>query len=448
MRPVPYWGVVERVLYRALTEAALDGLPEVDRSADAYLRFVKAPVSYAWELQRKRDAKRKKKPRALLHFLESPVKYVVKSDLTAFYQFVDHTILGEELVAQGADFDVVEALIELLGEVQGRGYGLPQLLDASDALSEVYVDRVERWLIRQGYAVWRFNDDFRIACETYLEALGSIEALDSACRSVGLAINELKTFTYGFTNYMIDSLSLVESDLGETIAPDEVEETVGDYTDDFGEDPDAALKRIESAKTRGAGKEGINLRRATNDDVRLLRRAIAALAGAEDPRALDHITRLVIYIPSLTPSAMRYLLVFKDKDEAQEQVGEVLDELIERASLNDWQRVWLCFAIEELALLEPDGPGDVDTRLRWVWSCFRDAEDEPLRGSALRTLVGAGQVDFPETVKRASRAPAAMLTTYLSAVLEAADSPPNPAQTKQLRALEGTNNIYKALLKG
>lgn len=385
VRPVPFWGVMERIYYRALTDAALAGREKVDRSPEAYLKFVRAPIAYANELQ-KHD---RGKANALFFFLESRIKYVVKSDVTAFYQFVDHGVLAEELLMIGADFELIETLLDLLSEVQGRSYGLPQLLDPSDELSEVYIDRVERALLRQGLAVWRFNDDFRIACETYSDALTAIEALDRAARNVGLVISEQKTVTVGFINYMFDVISQKRSDVDETISPDEVEDVVGDYTDDFGEeDADAALEVIERAKSEAPGDTGIDLRSIRLDDVRLLRRAINGLAKAHDPRGISAIFRLVVFTPSLMPTLMRYLTAVADG--APADAAAVVDDLIKDASQNDWQKLWVIDAMRSLNLLTSSAG---DARAEWVRSTHAETRNPPLRAFATRALAAAGRLD-------------------------------------------------------
>jgi hypothetical protein len=99
VRPVPYWGVLERVAYRALTAAALGGVETVDRSPQAYLEFITAPGRHA----RDRQATPQNDDFTFGFFFwgDTPVNYVVKSDLTAFYQFVDHAVLAEELLLLG-----------------------------------------------------------------------------------------------------------------------------------------------------------------------------------------------------------------------------------------------------------------------------------------------------------------------------------------------------------
>ncbi|MPZ51778.1 MAG: hypothetical protein GEU79_03430 [Acidimicrobiia bacterium] len=178
-RPVPIVGIPGRVLYRALTEELLRDRPSVDRTQEAYSEFVAAPVMYARELD-SGDAGWK--------IGQSGITHVVKSDLAAFYEYVDHEILIRELLAVSPDFDAADALRELLYEMEGRTFGLPQLLDPSDELSDLYADIVERGLLREGFQTWRFNDDFRIASASYSEALRAIEALGRHARHLGLVI--------------------------------------------------------------------------------------------------------------------------------------------------------------------------------------------------------------------------------------------------------------------
>jgi hypothetical protein len=112
----------------------------------------------------------------------------VKADLASFYDYIDHEILGQELLIRTADHAAIECLLDLLGEVQGRRYGLPQLLEPSDRLSDLYGDRVLRALRRKQWPAWRFNDDFRIAVETFEEAKRALDDLTAAARDNGLAV--------------------------------------------------------------------------------------------------------------------------------------------------------------------------------------------------------------------------------------------------------------------
>lgn len=456
VRPVPYWGTLERIAYRALTTTALHGVAPHDRSPEAYLDFVAAPVKYA----RDRQPPRKRRKPSLLFLGKTPVNYVVKSDLTAFYQFIDHAVLAEELLLLGVDFEVIEALMELLAESQGRYYGLPQLLDASDMLSELYADRIERDLLRSGLAVWRFNDDFRIACDTYADALNAIEALDAAARRVGIVLSESKTFTVGIVTYLLDTLGLSAPASGKAVDLDDVEDQVGDYTDEFGEeDADVAYEAIERmVETQSDDPDGraINLNDLRTQDIRVLRRALNGLTKASDTRALKQIVTLAIYAPSLTPTLIRYLRAvgknLASHDDAWLEIVKTVDDLVHRVSLNNWQKLWLVDVLRDLALLGGD-LGDTDEVNRWVeWvdDLRRDTASEALRAGAIRALAAQGRMSVTDVVSSADRASDALLHIYTAAGTEGAGYLTGNEQTRAQQAIDAwakTSVLHACLLK-
>lgn len=170
VRPVAELSIRDRVLYRALVRRWKDALPEPDRSSEAHEAFLNAPLE------------------------SSPAPtYVVSSDVTACYEYIDHGLLAREVLARTGDSDGVEALSNLLAGLAGRSYGLPQQSGPSDVLAEAYLSVVERRLLRQGLAVWRYSDDFRIAVDSWSAALNAVDALERECRAIGLALNDLKT---------------------------------------------------------------------------------------------------------------------------------------------------------------------------------------------------------------------------------------------------------------
>lgn len=455
VRPLPYWGTLERVVYRALADEALSHAEPLDRSPDAYIRFITAPGRYARDRQPGQASAGDPSP---LLLGGTPVRYVVKSDLAAFYQFIDHAVLADELLLLGVDFELIEALIELLAEVQGRNYGLPQLLDASDMLSDLYADRIERELLRSGYAVWRFNDDFRVACDTYAVALAAIEDLDAAARRVGLALSDSKTVTVGIFNYIFDSFGLSQSESGQAVNVDNVEDVVGDYTDDFGEaDSDNAYSVIQSAQALDENIDGgINLSRLSTMEVRVLRRAVNGLAVAADPRAISDVVRLAIYAPSLTPNLMRYIRgVGEELDSGNEgwnSITETVDRLMDNVSLNAWQMLWLVDVIRDLKLLKEDrfGATDAKRRAAWVDDLRRDAPNEVLRAFAIRALAAEGLIDLTSVIAAAERASDALLHVYASAARERlcfVDGPDTVGAQKAVAAWAGSSKLHACLLE-
>ncbi len=126
-RPVPVVGIAERIAMRALTDWILEGVDLPERGQDQYRAFVSGPISRAFPNGK------------VARLSQASIDYVVQADIAAFYQYVDHGVLLEELQVRTGKVEAARLLIELLGEIQGTTYGLPQLLAASDALSEVYI---------------------------------------------------------------------------------------------------------------------------------------------------------------------------------------------------------------------------------------------------------------------------------------------------------------------
>lgn len=441
-RPVPIWGVVERIIYRALTDLVLGDGFKLDRSADAYLAFINAPVRYSERLQRK--SRKPQDGQKLFFFMQSDIEYVVKSDIAAFYQYVDHAVLGQELQARGGDFDAISHLLELLREVQGRTYGLPQLFDSSDELSEIYIDRVERQLLRQGLSIWRFNDDFRIACRTYHDALNSIEQLDAAARDAGLVISESKTLTFRFINYMFDSLSLTREPGIDGVPLDDVEAVVGDYTDDFSQDLEAARSLIHKAQVTDVPDDGLDLRKINTDNLRLLRRALGSLTHAADAGVTEDILRLFIYVPALSPTLFRYLssvyLIAPDR------VTDVVDEMISHASMNEWQHQWVLWTIHDLGLLREGALGQLDNRISWVKNKRLESPSAMTAAYATLALSAVRRIEFDQVMRNFEAAPSALLTWYTSALREHYEVGHELELKNRLDAVASMSPLHKALV--
>lgn len=441
VRPVAYWGPIERVVYRALSEVALGPLEKPDRSSKAYVKFMHAPVDRAFELDKAENTDAPRASRTLLMFsMDVPLKYIVKADVSAFYQFVDHDLLQEELVSQGGDAEAVARLGDLLREVEGRGFGLPQLLEPSDWLSEVAIDRVERQVHRAGIETWRFNDDFRLGCSSYEDSLKSIEILDAAARANGFVLNEPKTLTYRFLSYMIESYDASEETSTEVIAADDVETLVGDYTDSFENDADQAVELLGAAQP-DAQPPHINLRKARVAEARLLTRALNGLAKAVDARSVDRASQLLTFVPSLTPAICRYLTVCHPKDPAG--VAQALDSIRQVLSLSEWQRVWVVDTYRRLELLEsPTVSPEAAPRAVWASEQRRGGRTAALRATATRALAHAGRLSVSEVVAGEALEPDCMVMHYADATLGAAIHSTAAQDSKALKAFANESKLH------
>jgi hypothetical protein len=418
-RPVAIWGFAERVTYRALTDLLMPlTRHEVKRSPEQYREFISAPRIYAEECGT-RPSIYDGLPFDPPWPSGSVIEYVVKADLASFYDYIDHDILGRELLVRTGDHAAVECLLDLLGEVQGRRYGLPQLLEPSDRLSDVYGARVLRALRRKQWAAWRFNDDFRIAVKTFDDAKLALDDLAAAARDNGLVLNESKTRTPSFSSYWEETVvSQVDVHLPSDGVRHDPADVVADYTEGARDsEPDWALYFFESTITprelkAGAPAEGkTNLRDAGRLETRYIRRALIRLADPGEPRALSVLPKMesvVVFVASATPYVLRYLREMAALD--RPAVTRTVEAIIADVSLSSWQRLCLLRAIGDLELL------DSEALVAWVEE-HRASRFEPVvRAEAALALAAVGRITAYELTRGLDEEPSALASWYLVAL--------------------------------
>ncbi len=119
---------------------------------------------------------------------------VVNTDVAAFFEHVDHDRLGQVLVSLGVRPNVVRELLALLLVLNGGDKrGLVQGCDASSVLGTVFLDPVDKAMIRWGYGYFRYVDDIYILAPTEPEARRALHRLEAEMRSIGLNLQPGKT---------------------------------------------------------------------------------------------------------------------------------------------------------------------------------------------------------------------------------------------------------------
>jgi hypothetical protein len=419
-RPVPVVGIPERIAYRALCDQVLSAKTRVDRSPEAYQEFIAGPIRAAYKGKR------------FMRISDASTQYVVESDITAFYEYVDHSRLLDELQLRTSTVKLPRHLIHLLTEVQGRPFGLPQLLDPSDELSEVYARIVERELRRRGINVWRYNDDFRLTADTYDKAQAHVEALAYEASAVGLVLNERKTRVIKFINYFWKYWIEPPSE-GDVEFKPELIKISGDYgeldDDELARVAHDTFARLSSASTSPDHLDPADL---SFDDNHALSRAIGILTKQSDPVGIAHVARLFEYASHLSHRLGTYLVALH---EAGIDVGPTWDTLASRSDFfNAWQRVWLVYIARVGNLLTDPA------RHAWVQAQRTDT-DPLLRAEATLALAPHKLATFDE-IDRAIRAePEALIPWYALA----AKAIPNVNQ-KRLQALKDSHGLIEILL--
>lgn len=419
-RPVPVVGIPERISYRTLCDQVLTARAPADRSPEAYQEFIAGPIRAAF------DGKQ------FMRLSDARIRYVVESDITAFYEYVDHSRLLDELQLRTSAVELPRYLVRLLTEVQGRPFGLPQLLDPSDELSEVYARIVERELRRRGIDVWRYNDDFRLAASTYDEAQAHVEALAREASAVGLVLNENKTRITKFTNYFWKNWTEPPSE-GDVEFKPELIKILSDYGElDDGELAQVARETFARLRSRPGTPKHLDPAVLSSDDNHALSRAIGILTKQADSFGLADVARLFEYAPYFSHRLGTYLVALHN---AGTDVGLTWDALVARSDFfNAWQRVWLVY-IARVGKLLTDS-----SRHAWVRSQRVDT-DPLLRAEATLALAPHKLATFDE-IDRAVRAePEALIPWYALA----ANAIPNVNQ-KRLQALKESHGLVETLL--
>lgn len=407
VRPLHVMTLSDRVLFRALVEVIGETLPENLRHRSPIAGFQQAPLDV---------------PSA---------KYVSKTDVTSYYEFVDHECLVDELIAQTGEEPAIESLAALLGNIMGRRVGLPQVHPASDVLGDTYIDPVRRRMLRRGHVVFTYSDDFRIASPSLGAARESVEACAEEVRALGLVLNDRKTYTYGAGKYRASLTSFGDAER-RLFADDDDSEAdpfgLGFLDSDYGDVDDSA-----SASTLGAepldrgvdedealGEDALNpgeiderrlvaARRAWDLWVRedeseetqagleasitqsLVGRALPALGAAGEDGPLDHLSELLRYEPALAPQVTAYLTAYADNGrEARSRLRGVLDEIVEADIYSPWQAMWLAQAAGGIRRSRGEHRYE-----GWLVQCVAESRHDGLAATAAAALgrLGRGDAD-------------------------------------------------------
>jgi hypothetical protein len=396
-------------------------LADVDlptRTQEDYRAFVGGPLRHAFRGAR-------------VHRLsDATVEYVVQADISSYYQYVDHGVLLTEVENRSGKIAESRMLIELLGEIQGATYGLPQLLDASDKLSEVYMQILERDLVRRVGDVWRFNDDFRLAVNGYGNAQQALEDLAAAARPLGLVLNDHKSNIIGFAKYFWRH-SLGESgDADVEVNPAEIDVWIEEYPDLEGDELTLAAESTLNRLDEDAN-EPMDLAELPVDDIRDLRRAFNMLAQEESPAGLPYVERVFRFVPQLTPRLCDYLV---SSHKAGHGALEVWQAISIRAELqNVWQRAWMTYVARRCGFL--DGPP-----LQWLRQQFNSAPPGLLHAELALTLAPVGGVDFAALDIALRTQPEALAPWYAMAMNHV------PASEEQRNAVRGSSRLNELLV--
>lgn len=328
VRPVLVLPLGARVVYRALVNAVAKHLPPLGRSGGAYHNFWQGPLT------------------------DDGIAFVGLADVTACYQYVDHVLLENEIVRQTGEADLSVVVTDLLGDMVGRAFGLPQTQHPSHVLAEVVLSLVERRLIRRGYRVWRYSDDFRIGGYSRAEVIRGLEDLERELNQVGLTLNDEKSSIRnrqayeGLIRRSQERLAQVQALVAEELVE------WNPYTDEITLPKQeavtlAAAQKVVEEWLGELGSLKQHHRYEAASERQLLQSALSSFQVLGSDEGLPYCKLLLSEEPSLTPRISAYL---GDRCRSSETARSTFDQIVSGADseLSEWQSLWLVGSITGL----------------------------------------------------------------------------------------------------
>jgi hypothetical protein len=346
------------------------------------------PSSVLWPRQRRREPRRR--ARELVLEAESP--YVVKTDISLFYESVEHATLAVFLIRNlGLPTRWGRALEALLDAVMGSSRGLPQGPPVSDILASAYLLPIDRELAAAHDGYLRFADDLFFPATDLAHGRRILESVELLAADLGLSLNAEKTRVMRRSVFQegLQQPARAVKELGERLTRSEVQTTQvlrdpGELVEslrDAGVDEETLWDlmyhgtitldeivaglvdetAVSMAKSYGTYLRSVARLLAGGDtsgdlsalDV-LARECLSFLAATREPAVgPEHLATLQQWFPGLAPRVVDYLTALGDK--ASDWRDPYLLEQIEKAHENEWVAAWMCFAAGQTgAAANPD----------------------------------------------------------------------------------------------
>ena len=359
-RPAALVSLDDRVMYAALV-AVLESRIESHLLGDDLVLWPRGkPIDKRWH-----DFERS--------VLQSDLPYVVRGDITAFYEFVDHERLSEEIVSATGRREVANALVLFLQRIMNSRRGLPQGLVPSDALATLYLANLDFRMTREGFRYFRYGDDVRISVGDYGTGRRALEILETELRALGLTLNASKTRILHRGTYEEEVLSLrrvldkaratVVDARAQAMASDQ--ELLSTEMRHAGEEQlewdffyhgrislaeaieklRPLLKPSDSDRAKAVFLEAVKRQPGRPNALtstefhQCLSWSVVRLSAARSSAGLRHISDLLRSFPDKTATLCSYLLALADAE--SEAVAVQAEEAILNTYRTEWELAWL-----------------------------------------------------------------------------------------------------------
>lgn len=255
-------------------------------------------------------------------------QFVVMTDITGFYENIDHKTLFNDLNRIHTPQLVVKTLRAMLKKWNPIDTkGLPQAIAASHLLAKLYLHDIDATLSNKDYVHSRYVDDIRIFCNSKAEAKRAIMDLSIALRKRGLNLQSSKTHVLEAEkakSEIVGRATIIE------ILASRLKEEID--IEDIRNDPYASSIQINSRALNPAQMNVI--KQAFNDyfliseenefDKSLFHYLIKRLGSIGDNFAVSYCMDSLEKRPQETKFILPYLTTIEDKDAILEELISIL----------------------------------------------------------------------------------------------------------------------------
>lgn len=165
-------------------------------------------------------------------FNDHPGGFLLKTDISAYFEHIKIKKLCEILKQIGVKSDVVVKIESLLSSWFEDGIGIPQGYDVSSFLGNVYLHEVDQAMIASGFTYYRFADDIRVFALEDKDIRRAVSKLTELMRPLNLHLSGGKTSIINKTEYLsknnvfADEMDAINYSLDVSKLTDETEESL------------------------------------------------------------------------------------------------------------------------------------------------------------------------------------------------------------------------------
>ena len=258
--------------------------------------------------------------------------FVLVTDITDFYNQIDHHTLENQLEKCGIELEVIKSLNNLFDTQNSKSKGIPIGPQGSHILAELSLLPLDEYLSDSGFVYCRFFDDIHIFCDSYEDGLEAHNRLATYLdREQKLLLSKSKTDIYNRNDFIRKSMIKMRNN-----PKSKNEERILEITKNCTGGPYEQLKieRLSKSDKDGLSKENIEFalksyRAGENIDYGDLRFFLRRLRQTGSPGGIEYIIyNLQFFMPVLI-EAFRYIFSASGNYSGTwQEIGEILGNLI------------------------------------------------------------------------------------------------------------------------